>query len=930
MRAALVCCLIGAAAGTTAITVLVLNWHEGHVQRLAESRSKAKRADDLAATRVVETREELDRRTGASVNRDRRALVWSRLLLGSMVLFLVGAKWRLSLVGNRPPSKEAARGRGRHDPKGSRDPASTHRVQAPGPACGGGDCELDLGGVDEIIARVGRRASDTVPLLQAIQAEYRYLPERALQYVSASTDIPPARLMSVATFYPQFRHEPAGAHVVRVCRGTACHVAGADLLDHEMRRYLGIAPGDDTDPFRRFTIEPVACLGCCTRAPVVQIDEKTYGPLSIEDCDEVLDEVEETAGEASNGREQASTAIVPASGGKPVCEVRVGMGSCCVAGGSGAVFEEITRAIERAGGQARVKRVGCVGMCHQTPLVQIMAPDGGSALYAGVAPGDVRSVLRPHMPVDGWRPRLANLFDRGRDLFGKEDRARRVAELRITRDEPKVAAFLSPQRPIATEHGGAIDPGDCDEYLRHEGFAALQRCLRELTPDAVIESISQSELRGRGGAGFPVGQKWRRVHDADGSHKVVIANGDEGDPGAFMDRMLMESFPFRIIEGLAIAAYAVGASRGVLYIRAEYPLAVKRIREAIGQCETRGLLSRGMFGTDFELRLEIFEGAGAFVCGEETALIASVEGRRGTPRWRPPYPAQRGLDNAPTLVNNVETLANLPWIIRHGPDAFAAMGTARSKGTKVFALAGKVRRGGLIEVPMGMTIREIVEDIGGGVMEDRTFKAVQIGGPSGGCIPAALADTPVDYEALTEVGAIMGSGGLVVMDEFDCMVDIARYFVEFTQSQSCGRCVPCRVGTRQMLDILDRLCEGRAKRGDLERLEELAGAVQLGSLCGLGRTAPNPVQTTLRYFREEYEAHLRGECPAGKCTALIGYAINDKCIGCTLCAQHCPVDAIEYRPYEMHDIDLDRCTRCGICKTTCPEDAVEVMTSCHA
>jgi NADH-quinone oxidoreductase subunit F len=409
---------------------------------------------------------------------------------------------------------------------------------------------------------------------------------------------------------------------------------------------------------------------------------------------------------------------------------------------------------------------------------------------------------------------------------------------------------------------------------------------------------------------------------------VVIANGDEGDPGAFMDRMLMESFPYRIIEGLAIAAYAVGATEGLLYIRAEYPLAVTRIREAIHRCEARGLLGRNVLGSGFSLSLDIFEGAGAFVCGEETALIASVEGRRGMPRWRPPYPAQSGLDDRPTLVNNVETLANLPWILRHGPEAFAALGTGRSKGTKVFALAGKIRRGGLIEVPMGMTLRQIVEEIGGGVPEGSRFKAVQIGGPSGGCLPAALADTPVDYEALTEAGAIMGSGGLVVMDDSDCMVDIARYFLSFTQAQSCGRCTYCRVGTRHMLDILDKLCAGRAVTADLARLESLAESVQLGSLCGLGRTAPNPVQTTLRYFREEYEAHLRGECPAGKCTALIGYRINERCIGCTLCAQHCPVDAIAFRPYERHEVDLSKCTRCGICLTTCPEDAVEVMTPC--
>jgi len=404
----------------------------------------------------------------------------------------------------------------------------------------------------------------------------------------------------------------------------------------------------------------------------------------------------------------------------------------------------------------------------------------------------------------------------------------------------------------------------------------------------------------------------------------VVCNGDEGDPGAFMDRMLMESYPFRIIEGMAIAARCVGATEGILYIRAEYPLAVKRVTEAIRVCTERGLLGDRIMDSDLSLRLRIVPGAGAFVCGEETAMIASIEGRRGMPHLRPPYPAAKGLWGRPTLINNVETYAVVPWIIRNGGQAFASVGTGSSRGTKVFALAGKVARGGLIEVPMGISIRQIVEEIGGGIAGGLRFKAVQVGGPSGGCIPAELGHLSVDYETLTEAGAMMGSGGLVVLDETDCIVDIARYFLQFTQNQSCGKCTFCRIGTRRMLEILDRICQGQGQADDLDQLEQLAHDVQQGSLCGLGKTAPKPVLSSLRYFREEYQAHLDGRCPAGRCRALIRYTITDDCIGCTLCAQHCPADAIAWQPYEKHQIDPVKCVRCGTCKAVCPSDAVRI------
>jgi NADH-quinone oxidoreductase subunit F len=586
----------------------------------------------------------------------------------------------------------------------------------------------------------------------------------------------------------------------------------------------------------------------------------------------------------------------------PAVEIRVGLGSCGIASGGEQVRDALLAAATECGANGVVKSVGCKGICHREPVVEVVTSRGETVLYGDVDATAAREIARRHL-----RPkRLAT-----RIRWTLESTAYRgsLAEM-----EP---AYLAKQQRIVLENCGEIDPLRISDYLARDGYRALERCRAELTPGLVIDAITESGLRGRGGAGFLTGRKWALGRSQPGSIKYVICNGDEGDPGAFMDRMVLESDPHRVLEGLAIAAFAVGAQEGYLYIRAEYPQAVRHVRAAIREAEERGLLG--------SLRLEVREGAGAFVCGEETALIHSLEGKRGMPRLRPPYPVERGFRGRPTVINNVETLACVPWILRHGPSAFAAFGTARSKGTKVFALAGKIRRGGLIEVPMGMTIREVVDEIGGGIKDGRVFKAVQLGGPSGGCVPANFADTPIDYDALAQTGAIMGSGGLVVLDDRDCMVDIARFFLRFTQAESCGKCTFCRIGTKRMLEILDRLCEGNGRSGDLETLEELASYVSRGSLCGLGQTAPNPVLTTLRYFREEYEAHLHGKrCPAGRCAALIHYRINSNCIGCTLCAQACPVGAIQYRPHEKHSIDDTLCTRCDMCRQACQDDAVEV------
>jgi len=581
-------------------------------------------------------------------------------------------------------------------------------------------------------------------------------------------------------------------------------------------------------------------------------------------------------------------------------EIRIGLGSCGVASGGEPVRTALVQATERAGARAIVKTVGCNGMCHCEPMVEVVEPGGRVTLYGNVTADGAQRIARQHLRP-AWLPTWAQP----------------AAEPPLDRQTGPSASYLAKQKRIVLENCGEIDPLNIDDYLARAGYQALMKC-QDLPPDTVVEAIANSGLRGRGGAGFPTGTKWKIARANPDPVKYVICNGDEGDPGAFMDRLVLESDPHRVLEGLAIAAYAVGATQGYLYIRAEYPLAVRHTRAAIVQATERGLLGA--------LRLEVREGAGAFVCGEETALIQSLEGKRGMPKLRPPYPVERGFRGKPTIINNVETLACVPWILRHGAEAFAAFGTKTSRGTKVFALAGKINRGGLIEVPMGITIREVVEEIGGGIKHGRQFKAVQLGGPSGGCIPARLADTPIDYDALAQTGAIMGSGGLVVLDERDCMVDIARFFLKFTQAESCGKCTFCRIGTKRMLEILERLCAGEGRRDDLEKLATLANYVSRGSLCGLGQTAPNPVLTTLKYFREEYEAHLAGRCPAGRCPALIRYRVNGNCIGCTLCAQACPVGAIAYRPYEKHEVDERLCTRCDMCRQACQDDAIEVVS----
>ena len=583
-------------------------------------------------------------------------------------------------------------------------------------------------------------------------------------------------------------------------------------------------------------------------------------------------------------------------------------GTGCTSSGSDKIAEAFENQI-RADGldqEVRVIRTGCFGLCALGPIV-VIYPEG--SFYSRVKEEDVAEIVNEHL-LKG-RPVTRLLYDETVENG-------QVKSLDDT-------AFYRKQKRVALRNCGVINPENIEEYIAFDGYAALGKVLTEMTPDEVIQCILDSGLRGRGGGGFPTGLKWKFASGNRGQvKKYVCCNADEGDPGAFMDRSVLEGDPHSVIEAMAIAAYAIGADQGYVYVRAEYPIAVHRLQVAIDQAREYGLLGENIFDTGFNFDLEIKLGAGAFVCGEETALMTSIEGNRGEPRPRPPFPAVKGLFGKPTILNNVETYANIPPIILKGADWFASMGTEKSKGTKVFALGGKIKNTGLVEVPMGTTLREIIEEIGGGIPNGKKFKAAQTGGPSGGCIPAELIDTPIDYDSLSKIGSMMGSGGLIVMDEDTCMVDIAKFFLEFTVDESCGKCTPCRVGTKRLLELLEKITSGNGTMRDLERIEELAEFVKNNSLCGLGQTAPNPVLSTLKYFREEYLAHIQDKrCPAGVCKALLVYKIDpDKCRGCTLCARNCPADAIMGSVRNPHSIDTNKCVKCGACMDTCRFGAI--------
>ncbi len=779
----------------------------------------------------------------------------------------------------------------------------------------------DLRVVDRLVDESRGRTGEVMALLEAMQREFHYLPPTALERASERLGVPLSHLFGVATFYNAFSLTPKGDHIIKICLGTACHVAGGRKVLEELERSLGIKAGETT-PDGRYSIEIVHCLGACAVAPVVVTDERLHTRMDATKVREAVRRIEDTqvaesAGEAAHDDEHHHRLPDPDAldrERKALRDFRHGRCKLSVCGGPGCrprggseVAAAVRKSIADRGLEEAVdfRFTGCHGFCEQGPVAVAGDPP---VFYAGLAAADADDLVASTVAGKLVERLLYIDPETGQPATGESE-----------------VPFYARQTRLLLPGHQAIEPTSLDDALAAGAYEGLARALTDLTPEQVIEEIGASGLRGRGGAGFPTAQKWQFCRQAAGAKKIVVCNADEGDPGAFMDRSILEGDPHAVIEGMAIGAYAIGAQRGVIYVRDEYPLAVEHLTIAMEQARRRGLLGVDILGTGFSFDIDLVRGAGAFVCGEETALIASVEGERGMPRAKPPFPANSGLFGLPTNINNVKTWKFVQLILRHGHAVFGSLGAERAKGTMLFSLVGKVRNPGLVEVPLGTTIREVVDRIGGGPIE-RPIKAVQIGGPSGGCIPAELFDTPLTYEALAEVGGILGSGGLIVLDETACMVDVARYFVHFTRDESCGKCVPCQMGTQQLANILDRIVAGEGEEADLDRLERICRTMQQGALCGLGKTAPNPVLTTIRYFRDEYLAHLRDRrCDAGVCDALFEYWIDpESCVGCSLCRKHCSSESIFGEHKGVHVIDPTACVRCGACLEVCPPKVAAV------
>ncbi len=760
--------------------------------------------------------------------------------------------------------------------------------------------------ISTVLERYGYQPASLIAVLQDLQALLHYLPEPVLNAVAERMGVPRTRVYHVATFYKAFSLTPRGKHTVKVCMGTACHVRGAPRILDELIRQLGISAGETTAD-GEFTLETVNCVGACALGPVVVVDEDCFCATPAM--------LPQLLADTREGKVHESHIELPEKSGCACERLHTNTLSVAVCGGTGCQAygcNQVARAMEQMLAHegideyVRFIQTGCHGFCERGPIV-VVRPE--NIFYQHVKVEDVPEIVQRTIMRGEVIERL---------LFTNADG---TAGIIHEEDIP----FYAGQQRIILGDNGHLAPDKIDDYLAHGGYEALKKALT-MTPDAIIEEITRAGLRGRGGGGFPTGKKWRTCRQAHGTPKYVICNADEGDPGAYMDRSLLEGNPHRVLEGMIIGAYAIGAIEGYVYVRDEYPLAVKHIMLAIEQARERGMLGARIFGSDFDFEIKVVRGGGAFVCGESTALMTSLEGKAGEPRAKYIHTVESGLYEKPSTLNNVETWANVPIIIQRGADWYASIGTDGSKGTKIFSLVGNITNTGLVEVPMGKTLREIIFEIGGGIPKNRRFKAVQTGGPSGGCIPEAYLDLAVDFDELVTVGSMMGSGGMIVMDEKSCMVDVARYFMNFLREESCGKCTPCREGTQHMFRILDRITRGEGTLDDLQELEALAPTLEDASLCALGGTAPNPVMSTLRYFRDEYEAHIvEKRCPAGVCKALVHYAVlPEACVGCGACLRKCPVSAITGARKEPHLIADDVCIRCGACVEACRFEAISV------